>query len=132
MNANELRIGNLVYDTCRELNKLIVKSDFMSLDYRIEIGMIKPILLTPDVLKKLGFIDKFSSNLRTDNIYFEKKYFVSNDKIFWFKLEKILNENGYFSHNLNIKRLKILYVHQLQNLYFALTGEELVVSDAVS
>jgi hypothetical protein len=33
---------------------------------------------------------------------------------------------------LSFKASHVLYVHQLQNLYFALSGKELVVSDAVS
>ena len=41
----------------------------------------------------------------------------------------------YSSHNrwtVNPLTKKINYVHELQNLYFALTGKELVVFDAVS
>jgi hypothetical protein len=77
---------------------------------------LEPIPLTAELLEKCGF--------EKDGIYPDGKSFVFNGKYYltgtWFKVHtscgtfKVLNEN-------------IEYLHQLQNLIFALTGKELEI-----
>ena len=113
MKASELRIGNFV-----QLNTNITQVDVI--DYNqiiatefglIELKYIKPIQLTEELLIKFGGILDYE-----DDSYVFGNFAVSVNKkseaIMFFKDEQISEFN---------------YVHQLQNLYFALTGEELIL-----
>jgi len=115
MKANELRIGNLV---------LLTKDDFKTeKEYRLD-GIdiykldesecidIKPIPLTEEWLLKFGFRksdknDEFGGYL--------SPYLPNGNRV------RVKN-NTWQSQHLEVK---IEYVHQLQNLYFSLTNEEL-------
>ena len=101
----ELRIGNYI-----EYNGEIIKLDgsFLCCYIQNELEFpLNPIPLTEEIFLKFGF---------------EKK----GD--FWFVKSgiKIENRNNGFSYFRYLSEIKILSVHQLQNLYFALTGEELM------
>ena len=114
--ANELRIGNWVYDTRTVgsrvglpvvLNEKVVKR---ILEY--DVDYYEPIPLTPEILEKCGF---------------EKIYESKIHSTYW-----INGLSYYYWHERNIQyasfkglELESKYLHQLQNLYFALTGEEL-------
>lgn len=137
---NELRIGNLLsYDN------QIVHVTRLSLDiddeYEDQIGFCKlgsvsneiaawnrslvdklaPIPLTPEWMERCGFIstlsgDDFHSGIiwddpKSDYHYCESGYFIDN--------------RGDYGHYCDIGDIK--YLHQLQNLYFALTGDELII-----
>jgi len=111
--ANELRIGNLIYELVQDFNEggrfldgakeiIIVDADIIKFVSENE-GCYEPIPLTPEILEKCGF--------------------------------EFIPEAGYFSYKLKnkpqgIDAIKVgngIYVHQLQNLYFALTDEELEI-----
>ena len=78
----------------------------------------QPIPLTEEWLLKFGFVDKnYTLELKA-----KRKTIVFN----WFsKVVSTGKRSGYYSR----KYRHIKYVHQLQNLYFALTGEELEVKN---
>jgi hypothetical protein len=133
MNASELRIGNLVYDSLKELNITISKSIFMSLDNEIELKKIQAISLTEEWLLKFGFEEC-------------QDYYAGGKSMFFYDIDKSLensefyifsNENNEFNLSsmedqiVISKKLNIKYVHEIQNLIFALTRKDLVVSDAV-
>ena len=105
MKTSELRIGNYVYFEDR-----LLKFDFESgwnFDY------IKPIPLTEEWLIKFGF--------ETDNIEWWNGLIsigIYKDGLFYCPTGEI---------SLRIGK-EIQYVNQLQNLYFALTGEELILN----
>jgi len=119
MTAEEIRIGNFVYhnvDECNcEMTFELLKQTFNANDF----NEYSPIILTEDWLKRAGFIDaKFrfgnAEELELDfdgdhyNIFYNQK---NNDNT----SEKILMYK------------ELYYVHELQNLYYALTGSELSV-----
>lgn len=119
MKANELRIGNLVLNEYLEPvfligilpHKLIVSKngdwdeDCKDLTYRD----IEPIPLTKKRIIDFG-------------IEFEKDYSA------WIKGSfNLESKNGKFYFEVYSHYKLIKYVHQLQNLYFALTGEELTI-----
>jgi len=110
MKAQELRIGNLVqfYSKKRGAWKLDkVHSDYFKPK---ELSNVKPIPLTEEWLERLGFND--GSDLQiTENIYLIA---MSDNSV-------RLAESG------NFIGVNIQYVHQLQNLYFALTQKELTI-----
>jgi hypothetical protein len=103
---NELRIGNKIYyngkvSTIDLMDFVLIKeSDEEQLRY------YKPIPLTEDILIKAGFE-------RINNKYRFKKGWH------WITIDNC-------SLYINDKQIVLIdYLHQLQNLYFALTGEEL-------
>lgn len=116
MKANEFRIGNWVkyriydeMDTPKEYDAYskIEAEDLLHLQQNPEDADYKPIPITPEILEKCGF-KKFESG----NFYHPKTMFELTPK-FWLEGSE--------------RAVKAGYLHQLQNLYFALTGEELEV-----
>lgn len=106
MKSSELRIGNFI----RLIeNKKIVKCDSETIYQGVD-GSFEGIPLTEEWLKK------FSTDSRTlgNNMSF------GNGGI----LHRISNGYNFIVQGYLIARVP--YVHSLQNLYFALTGEELI------
>lgn len=125
MKANELRLGNLVnhensdYDQPSE----IVKVDLGILEYIQENGdakekylMYHPIPLTEEWLIKFGFEKRFVDEESIRAWVYELKEF---------KLVGMGFSNSEMSFTFMTRKIKS--VHQLQDLYFALTGEELTI-----
>ena len=127
MKATELRIGNYVWDDysgemivwaiSNNINTplsdigLKKKTHLPSGGYKIK--NIAPIPLTKQWLKDFGFVDKGTIFKKG---WFELWYssYAENHQL---RIYKVSND---IEKTINIK-----YVHQLQNLYFALTGKEL-------
>jgi hypothetical protein len=110
--AKELRIGNWVYD--REDKCDIQIMDLDDLRYFM---YYEPIPLTEEWLLKFEFEKK-------NNQYILDDYCVELifDKTGW-----LMGEFDFNVDNFNYIGTNINYIHQLQNLYFALTGEELIL-----
>ncbi len=119
MNANELRTGNYIL-----ISTLQEDGDFKNELFSVNSTIIRdaehygsewnaePIPLTEEWLLKFGF-EKI--NHRIDGIIYKKA---------WLRLTEVLMADwrgGYIG--------RIECVHQLQNLYFALTGEELTIKN---
>ena len=119
MRVNELRIGNFIY--YRDKESILTVT---SLGYKFEavneicmpygsddIREFNPIPLTEEWLIKLGFIKNDSTTFEKNGYYFDlEDTTFYND---WPSNASTLNKN-------------VQYLHQIQNLYFALTGEELI------
>jgi hypothetical protein len=103
MTARELRIGNTVYDVINKMN-IYIRPEIIS-DFYNDYISLKPIELSNELLLKFGF-NKIGFKFIKDGI----ELFPVRDL--------------YYRGNFPIKS-DIKYVHQLQNLYFALTGSEL-------
>ena len=111
MRAEELRIGNYV-NTKNGIKKV---SD-IGIDYDCFFTQdhVKPIPLTEEWLLKFGF-DK--------DIDFDNTFNLSLNVLNGFTTITIdVKSNILF---LDCMEIKIKYIHQLQNLYFALTNKEL-------
>ena len=123
MKETELRIGNIVeiihIDYGRKINAINVY-DLVSIHEESESLSFHPIPLTEEWVKKFGFESDFDRILPYQIGY--KKNEIVLDSNF------ILTVEGQVSdlHSLG-KELK--FVHELQNLYFALTGEELTLQN---
>jgi hypothetical protein len=139
MKSEELRIGNRLYS-----DGVVVTIDGRSIfdvwtDEHLKIHTkYKPIPLTTEWLEKFGFYRIWHLN------HFE---FVNNQKDRNFDIEFVFRPEGndgpfmvqmavqpepdyYQPSTVNYIYLPhIKYVHQLQNLYYALTGEELTIKD---
>lgn len=117
--ANELRIGNwVIYHSDEDMFTAIDGTDIVTMESKIEYAeKHSPIPLTPEILEKCGFENKS----KTTDYYFESNYCAiilggSMKKLY----PSVYGEFGLEPYGEEIKSL-----HQLQNLYFALTGEEL-------
>ena len=121
MKASELRIGNLVLlDTgfCPPFPHKIMAEDLAKWDKIPTGAKVEPIEITQEWLKKFGLGQSNDHEMQKDiredlaiqfDYHFKRCYlFVDTD----------LDCTCIFLEH-------IKYVHQLQNLYFALTGEEL-------
>ena len=119
MKATELRIGNWVkwnYEERSDGNAYPVEFGYELDDIKNNPNIVKPIPLTEEWLVKFGF------EYKDGYLTLELGYFSGSNFIYW--IGDVLNlfcKSGMMLTN-NIK-----YVHQLQNLYFALTGEELKI-----
>lgn len=124
--ARELRIGNLVLDrngltaVVDEIRVNSVKlSKFKGYTFEsFTYDEINPISITEMWLENIGF-----KNIGLSGNMFEYKDLIGNDNRF------IIESDGYlFYPQINFDLCcwsEFKYVHQLQNLYFALTGSEL-------
>lgn len=129
MNENELRIGNLVHHLDNWSHRQ-PEQDFKEFDFKwedrdwyaigectMDLKDILPIPLTEEWLVKFGFINYII------NYYLPIPEIKAEIHFEMFRKEYVCIlycSTGSFIPN------DIKYVHQLQNLYFCLTGEELV------
>ncbi len=136
MKANELRIGNYVscpdgLATIVEIdgrhNRVVVYEEEYNDRSGYLLSRISPVPLTEEWLVKFGFSLVHKNN---------KHYFItlSEPGQYAFHVYGIDENFGIaFSDNIlgetrdYIPRTSIKYVHELQTLYFALTGEELTI-----
>lgn len=110
INVLELRVGNLFVDSGGNI-RTVEARDFVKI--QISPHYYSPILLTEKWLQKLGF-EPWQG--------FDGLYRKGN-----FPTITILSESGSFKlQGFARWRKEVKYVHQLQNLYFALTEEELL------
>ena len=112
MKAEELRIGNWVYDETRRSNVQIedLSFDYVNGNFRpINIEETSPIPLTEQWLIDFGFENNDFGNFEKTAVVI---WFSSYSNCYVFR----------FGHQ---NEIPVKSVHQLQNLYFALTGEDL-------
>ena len=116
----ELRIGNYI-----EYNGEIIKLDGSLFACYIQNELDYPfneIPLTEEILLKFGFNEVEGERWCDMHEEFEEcnYYYLSMFKIYYNPETDIFEDDSLYHFNVNLK-----YVHQLQNIYFALTGEEL-------
>jgi len=120
MKVNELRIGNFIaYEpTIDDWEEIYVKPGTI-IQCEISPDSFEPIPLTEKWLRDFGF-SRHHEDYSINTIYI--KNVVNNNEFEWGVYP---NELG---SGIQIKnRIRLKYVHQLQNLHFALTGEELII-----
>ena len=144
MKATELRLNNLVYfefDFKLQIH-LIIPKDLRLMQkveqmFKEESELYRPIPLTEEMLLKCGFVkvkNKDKEDLReyVGRTVQKAKYAIFDTDIFITKVDK----RGLLWRNIECdfmvlfyhKSIPIKYLHQLQNLYFALTGQELEIN----
>lgn len=115
MEVKDLRLGNYVMngDDIGRVDRLsIIRISTSSPHVGVEIS---PIKLTEEWLKNFEF--KYMGNTVSDYKSFQKDELSGNLSVY------IMKEG--VSIWIETLRIDLKYVHQLQNLYFALTGKEL-------
>ena len=131
MKASELRIGNYIklmfnyedYETIQVTSDELVDVDKKRADY-------EPLLLTEDWLFKFGF----KNTDKDDNDYIT---YTDANHDYYLQIDTRRRDGKYtildnsFDDLRAFSMVDIVYVHQLQNLYFALTGEELIMNNNI-
>jgi hypothetical protein len=141
--ASELRIGNwLIFDGFVKVDYIFtdgfycIGSDGCS--YKSKWSELEPIPLTPEILEKAGF-DRRHPNVNEFDLWVAEDTETLNG----INQISIVLENGNWvlelwhfdysyttndDHEQDLIDIKVQYIHQLQNLYFALTGQELEIT----
>lgn len=128
MTPSELRIGNTVIDLnfptlFSAVEQLHSEYAITSYSDSISYDKLSGIPLTPEILTKRGFIEKGKPYpMKTVLGSHEISLFKNHSIWIYFRnsnLDKVTSGSGSKEHDY------IKYLHQLQNLYFALTGTEL-------
>lgn len=115
INAAELRIGNWIYHKERLGNIQVCSVQDDEINFKINPPKLEFIPLNEEWLLRFGF--KKSSN------EYEKQFYLGAISFELSTLQCSLCAGEYVEGN--ACELEIKYVHQLQNLYFALTGQEI-------
>lgn len=139
MKANELRIGNYVNVPRKEQSPFRVDyfdnvkvyqdngtyectpiGEIPMHPLTWDLADIEGIPLTPEILEKCGFEEEITQDIM----------YHHHSGFFFFELwdKENRRSNGYWLKFLNKFDLEIKYLHQLQNLYFAISGQELEVN----
>jgi hypothetical protein len=132
MKETELRLGNLVMvnhktDLLAMVTWIQEKSICLIFDRQPDLSNgivcspndLIPIPLTEEWLLKFGFIKMYKADNKNGyGLY-------SGEDIYPFIAIELYHDGIIFINNGSRRIEHIKYVHQLQNLYFALTGEEL-------
>lgn len=129
MKANELRIGNLIEylvypDHSQEeewVENYVDIQDLQWLNEHPDDKHYRPMKLTEELLKRFGF-EQFIDFGRKSGLFDKKplcgfSYSFNTNQVMIMKAG-----NNYWIP-------AVLYVHQLQNLYFTITGEELQLKE---
>ena len=124
MKASELRIGNLFYEETRDNPYDVIQiyelSETSVNDWDV-VDVLKiydPILITEDWFLRCGGVKEIYTDDEPDDYYLVIRHkefdiiYESDDEIY-------CDINGWV--------IDLKYVHQLQNLWFALTGKELKI-----
>jgi hypothetical protein len=131
--ANDLRIGNWLdfngkmqrvglidLDLDDEGEELVASIEEYDTTYILRNGKIKPIPLTPEILEACGFVN--DSILLFGYTYLELE---ADDGWNVFIKQDDRPQQG--TLNVVLLQNSIYYLHQLQNLFYALTGIELQI-----
>lgn len=119
MNANELRLGNYVKFPNND-KPLIVNLRILQLHFSGDTNYA-PIPLNADWLLKFRFLHLGIGFVSEDNLLFIYGNKDGKYEIFLYQSEQ---EDSYLAH--------FQFVHQLQNLYFALTGKDLTINNNIN
>ena len=117
LKEKELRMGNHIeFDskifTVKEIRDKSITVIGRNGYSQLSIIYVNPIPLTEDILVKLGF------EIENDNLFDDWSVFTKGNLAIYYDSSK--DRFIYLETSIQIK-----HVHQLQNLYFALCGEEL-------
>ena len=121
MEAKDLRIGNYIQFKANKLPLKVRTNHIQNIEDDFHSDIVEPIEITEEWLLKLGLERKSQGE---EFVWVANHYMFANPDFGWyFKFKR----NGFLSFcygELFVKDVKS--VHQLQNLYFALTEDELI------
>lgn len=120
MQANELRIGNYVFDDLGMISKVqeITDKGILTVGTIRHTHLTEPIPLTEQWLIDFGF---------EENELFLKRHKYDMTRLYYNPNELLIRMRVVSRDSITINFEHIKHVHQLQNLYFCLTGNELSI-----
>lgn len=125
LKVKDLRVGNYIYSSLTESVVEVSTKVLRLMESEIRVKgetTYKGVPITEDILLKCGF----SRGLYIDNLFFTKLDIVNGDYS-----EIIIDMSDCLEVHLDINNFSIKveckYLHQLQNLYYSVTGKELEV-----
>jgi len=130
--AGELRIGNWVKEYGKPIKFSIADFHFLNDELNYP-SRYEPIPLTPEILEKCKLENGYYNNIQVDGNHIGVIFPIIKDetKEDWelpdYK-EGIYVYSGLGDPESYGFKAQIKYLHQLQNLYFALTGTELEIN----
>ena len=131
INANELRRGNVITYIKNNKKKQVVVSGIATTmiackECAAGFEHFEPIPINEDWLLKRGFVKNIYDSTVCSLDWFDLAYGYGYNAVEqnWYFAMDFENGNGYSCLYQPLK-----HVHQLQNLYFALTGEELKIKE---
>jgi hypothetical protein len=128
MKANELRIGNLFILPNGDIGK-ISYHEIRLMVVAIEKPDYQPIPLTEEWLLKFGFVQSSNNLGNTFHILKKDGVIVMLTIEHWTNIDINSKYHNHWHCEYLLNGHKLQYLHQLQNLYFALTGEELTIKE---
>ena len=128
-NTSELRRGNYILQShLKTVNVVLgIKPDFILTDCKVADGvwvgdmLYAPIPLTEQWLLRGGFVKK-ENKYESTSLCLIRNGLSKTD---WFNVYSHISGDFYSKYPITT----VTYVHQLQNLHFALTGQELEFKD---
>jgi len=123
--ANELRVGNWIASQYKEGPFKVTGGLIAAMDDGMDEYSVEGVPLTPEILEKAGFEDMKDGDFCI-SIHLGLQLFLSIYPDGAYPSFVKLPEFSGCDHQVICVTL-IYYLHQLQNLYFALTGEELTL-----
>jgi len=137
MKANELRIGNTVKDSFGQIGNVInISSKSVSIKHPYSVlktsySGINPVELTEDWLMLVGCSEcktkgEFEYMFVADGDDVYRLYIFPFDGKWVIQLYNHYDAENSYDYERVALPIPCHYVHHLQNLYFALTGEELI------
>ena len=137
LNVKDLRIANLLehngdireISTLHDDNTLRFKDGNSSIGcFKATIDTIKPIPLTEEILLKCGFVDESNGYRATGHSVSWKLTINESCIITLYDGESYNSDANSWGYKIPYYPNVCFYLHQLQNLYFALTNEELIIN----
>lgn len=134
--ANELRPLNYIFYQDEIIQIDAIKKSIASVqekhDYEIEMWVplinCKPIPIMPDILEKAGFVDYPEGYDDKEMVQYQTMYLGKNKTSQIAYIDNKFYVSGQYDPDFYGVQAEVKYLHQLQNLYYALTGEELKIS----
>lgn len=121
MNTQELRIGNII-NTPHGIKKVtgVIDDRVYCTEFQFLIQELGPVIITEDWLFKFNLERDRENGISIYDLSRTDYWIQKEDEIFWIYH---VNMNGYLGHKLT----SVDYVHEFQNLYYCLSGEELEI-----
>lgn len=130
MKSNEFRLGNCIYDNINKRTGKVFRLNY-GIDYPITYSYDKTLEFSP---KKAAGIcgvlltEKITLSIGFTIIYDQNNKYGGERLVNFDDLLEIWHTGQVFiNHHLIAQNIK--YVHQLQNIYFSLMGEDLIINN---
>lgn len=125
IDMNIFRVDNIYKNDNREY---VVQMDVLLSDlgkdckFSRSIDILEPIPLTPKIIGKCGFEEYVDKNCWGYKLLIPSKYTIDTAPVYF-----MVYSDGTFDPSVFNRFIPIVYLHQLQNIYYDLTGRELPV-----